>query len=153
MFLDEKPFIWLWRPFYRRYGATIRRVKSRFTQDRYRGSASSIEELLRQQNQKLDELRSLLAHAGPAIENVRAQDEARNARLARIEGEIASVRADVGAQTGHLNSVHIAQWNAIEQLVISIMGSSVPPVVNPKAAEVGNVAKADHHSSLRRGLN
>jgi hypothetical protein len=150
MFLDRDPYIRVWRPIYQRLGPAIRRVRVLFSDPKAeqlkrielrlagleaaaQQSCSALEQVLvavvqdRRVNAALEMCSQNAAQwrvLERSLEQVLVavvQDRRTDAAVALLEKAFAE---GLAAQTAQVSSHNAAQWTALEQLVIAVMGSS-----------------------------
>jgi hypothetical protein len=114
-FLDREPYIWFWRPTYRVFGSLIRECKvlisgAERTEPDYESRIARIEAAQRQTSELLEQvLITVLADR----QVPRAMEE--------MQAIFASALSKHAAEVSATNA---AQWAAIEQLILALMGNS-----------------------------
>jgi hypothetical protein len=131
MFLDREPYIRIWRPIYRRFGPTIRQGRNLFTDPKA--------EQLRRIEQRLDndptaeQLRHIEQRlAGLEVGYQQSFSTLEQVLFAVVQDKIntavdllqKTLSDGLGAQTAQLSTNNAAQWAALEQLLVAVMGSS-----------------------------
>jgi hypothetical protein len=118
MFLDREPYIRLWRPFYFRFGGTIRRLKLIVA-----GPVRGQQDLGRIE-QRLSAIEAQNQQTAAALEQLMLaiiNDRGLNSLTASIEKSLAD---QLSGHTARLTAANDAQWQAIERLLIAALGSS-----------------------------
>lgn len=115
IFLDRKPYIWLWRPTYRILGPLIRQWKvvisggERVAPD-YESRFSALETSQRQTSQLLEQ----------ALNAMLSDRQDRHA----IEELHTVVTSALSQHAAEVSAKNAAQWEAIEQLILALLGDS-----------------------------
>ena len=114
-FLDRKPFIWFWRPTYRVVGPFIRRCKELIfsgvqLDKEYDARLAALETGQRQTALFLEELLTTILSDRQIPREIEEMHAVFTSALSKHAAEIAATNA--------------AQWNAIEQLLLALMGNS-----------------------------
>ena len=138
MFLDRKPFVYLWRPVYRLvFGGVIwpflGRIKAFFLAETGRqleGIEARLAILETEQRARFDKLSGVVEALEqkllPGIEGGFAALEAeQRARFEKLSGTAEALQQRLERLQAELDSSQADRWNAIEQLLIAVMGSSV----------------------------
>jgi hypothetical protein len=123
MFLDREPYIRLWRPTYRVFGPLIRKVKALFTAltpGRTADQLASLQALVAKLSADQELLCSTLGQVAATVAAIDRQLHA----LATEQLPTLATKQQLAEKHDQLTAQNLAQWTAIENLLVSFMANS-----------------------------